>query len=166
MVPSITLSEDTLSALERLARPFVDTTPEHVIRRLLDKDDGRGEWGKTTEEEGESGKLKRTRISSDQKVPQSEYREPILEALAEMGGRGTREEVLQRVEERMQHRFTPADEQSLPVSPELRWKKSASWERMQMVDDGLLRDDSPRGVWELSDRGWEEARKLSPRREG
>ena len=169
-MPSITLSEDTLSALEKLAQPFVDTTPEHVIQRLLkraDDDSSRqsmfgGSQGPSVSVKGTlsaPSKPRRTRISSDKKVTQAEYRQPILEALAEMGGRGTREEVLQRVGERMEHRLTDEDKQPLPVSPELRWKKSASWERMQMVNEGLLDNGSPRSVWELSEAGWAEARK-------
>ena len=36
------------------------------------------------------------------------------------------------------------------------------WERHQLVTAGLLKSDSPRGVWELSDEGWREARRTGP----
>jgi len=29
------------------------------------------------------------------------------------------------------------------------------WERKHMIDAGLLRNDSPRGMWEMSDAGRE-----------
>jgi hypothetical protein len=29
-----------------------------------------------------------------------------------------------------------------------------------MVQEGLLRSDSPQGIWELSEKGWEEAKRL------
>ena len=35
----------------------------------------------------------------------------------------------------------------------LRWRNAAQWARHSMVKDGLLKDDSPRGVWEIADKG-------------
>jgi hypothetical protein len=29
------------------------------------------------------------------------------------------------------------------------WQNNACWERLKMRQDGLLRDDSPSGIWEL-----------------
>ena len=34
-----------------------------------------------------------------------------------------------------------------------RWWKSVNWARFDLVQDGYLRDDSPRGVWALSEKG-------------
>ena len=38
------------------------------------------------------------------------------------------------------------------------WYKSACWERFRMIKDGLLRTDSPRKTWELTEKGKEEAK--------
>jgi hypothetical protein len=29
------------------------------------------------------------------------------------------------------------------------WKNNAQWERLKMRQEGILRDDSPSGIWEL-----------------
>ena len=86
-------------------------------------------------------------------TPQSEYRIPILEALLEMGGRGRVNDVLEKVEVNMKNRLTRVDYEKLPSGADVRWKNHAKWERLKMVKDGLLKEDSPRGVWETTDKG-------------
>ncbi len=34
-----------------------------------------------------------------------------------------------------------------------RWHNGAQWARNSMIHEGLLKGDSPRGVWEISDKG-------------
>ena len=41
------------------------------------------------------------------------------------------------------------------------WENKMQWERLKMVKEGLLKSDSPRGIWELTPRGQTEARQLS-----
>jgi len=38
-----------------------------------------------------------------------------------------------------------------PKTP--RWRNAACWARSAMVNEGLLKSDSPRGVWEISAEG-------------
>ena len=33
------------------------------------------------------------------------------------------------------------------------WRNRVGWARYRLVEDGLLRSDSPRGVWELTEEG-------------
>ncbi|MCX7778606.1 MAG: winged helix-turn-helix domain-containing protein, partial [Armatimonadetes bacterium] len=69
------------------------------------------------------------------------------------------EEVLDQVEKMVRPHLQSFDFR--PVSSgEPRWRNKARWERFNMVLEGLLRDDSPRGIWELTEKGWQEARKL------
>jgi len=37
----------------------------------------------------------------------------------------------------------------------IRWKNRALWERLVMVKDGLLKSGSPRGIWEITEKGRE-----------
>ena len=104
---------------------------------------------------------KRTRLGQGLKVPQREFRKPIFEALYEMEGRGRAADVLEEVERRMKSRLASIDYENIPSGSEPRWRRSANWERMQMVNDGWLKNDSLRGIWELSEQGWMEARKLA-----
>jgi hypothetical protein len=78
---------------------------------------------------------------------------PILESLAELGGRASHTEVLARVEEKMQDRLKAHDPMPLPSGGEIRWQNNARWARHKMVKEGLMSADSPRGVWEITERG-------------
>lgn len=86
------------------------------------------------------------------KTPEREFRVPILEALEEIGGKGHASKVLEIVYEKMKGWFTDDDLRSLPTGG-IRWLNTAQWERYSMVQEGLLRSDSPRGVWEISEAG-------------
>jgi len=46
------------------------------------------------------------------------------------------------------------DYQPLGSSPDMpRWRNTAQWARNSMVHEGLLKADSPRGVWEIAEKG-------------
>jgi len=104
---------------------------------------------------GREARSRHRRRISIQKTPDREFRLPILEALDELGGRGQVREVLSIVYEKMQHRLTEDDLKQLPSGGDVRWRNTAKWERKHMVNEGLLRGDSPHGVWEMSDAGRE-----------
>ncbi len=95
------------------------------------------------------------------KLPQGEYRKPILEVLYALGGSGSMPEVLERVEEKVADRLHPADNELLNSGSEYRWRNTAAWERFKMVEDGLIASGSPRGRWELTDKGKAEAELLA-----
>jgi len=106
---------------------------------------------------------KRRRVK---KTPEHEFRLPILEALEQLGGRGRVRDVLSIVYDKMQHRLTEDDLKLLPSGTDIRWRNTAMWERKHMIDAGLLRNDSPRGVWEMSDAGREYLERMRRKGEG
>ncbi|MFQ6127781.1 MAG: winged helix-turn-helix domain-containing protein [Thermoplasmata archaeon] len=85
-------------------------------------------------------------------VPQEAFQIPILAALIEMDGKGKVKEVLKKVKRKMGGRLGEADYKQLDTGG-IRWQNRAMWERLRMVKEGFLRDDSPRGVWEISKKG-------------
>lgn len=89
------------------------------------------------------------------KTPGIRYRYPILQALVDLGGQGKTSIVLERVYEQMKDSFVPADLEELSSVETPRWNNTARWERYKMVKKGLLRKDSPNGVWEISEKGRE-----------
>ncbi len=97
----------------------------------------------------------KVRRKSMEITPQKEYRISILETLIELGGKGKMAEVLERVERRMGDKLTAQDREILSSGNEVRWRNHARWERKNMVDIGLLRNDSPHGVWEITKKGEE-----------
>ncbi|KUK31071.1 MAG: Uncharacterized protein XD63_1668 [Thermoanaerobacterales bacterium 50_218] len=54
----------------------------------------------------------------------------------------------------MKDRLNEYDLQPLPSTPEqARGRNTAQWCRYTMVSEGLLKPDSPRGVWEITETG-------------
>lgn len=81
------------------------------------------------------------------------FRRPILEALVESGGSAPSKEVLELVEKKMEKTLTPDDYKTLQSKRTLRWQNTARWCRQKLVEEGLMKSDSPRGVWEISEKG-------------
>ena len=82
------------------------------------------------------------------------YYSPILKVLCNMGGRGEIGEVLDQVHVLVKDSLKPVDKEPLASDPKVsRWRNAACWARCSMVKEGLLRADSPRGVWEIAEAG-------------
>jgi len=84
---------------------------------------------------------------------QSEYDLPILEALIEMGGSGRTQEVLNRIYEKIKDRLKPDDLERLSSGTDIRWRNAVMWERDKLKRRDYLRADSPRGIWEITEKG-------------
>ncbi|MGC6423820.1 MAG: winged helix-turn-helix domain-containing protein [Lentimonas sp.] len=86
---------------------------------------------------------------------QDEYCQPLLEVLVEMGGKGPTDEVLDRLGDKMKGVLKPVDyECHKSDEKQIRWRNSAQWARNKMVNtDGRMKKGSPRGIWEISDKG-------------
>ncbi|MGB9861371.1 MAG: winged helix-turn-helix domain-containing protein [Candidatus Bipolaricaulaceae bacterium] len=97
---------------------------------------------------------RRERLKRGLRTPEDAFRKPILEALVELGGRAEMPRVLELLEKKMQGVLNDYDYQPLPSDPKtIRWRNTAQWCRNTMVREGLLKSDSPRGIWEISERG-------------
>lgn len=105
--------------------------------------------------DGEGGPRRNLgRLSRGRRTPESEYYLPILETLVQMGGQGSVNDVLASVHRRMEGVLRDVDFEPLASSPEQpRWRNAAQWARNALREKGLVRDDSPRGVWAISDKG-------------
>ncbi len=94
------------------------------------------------------------RLQRGARTPEKAYYQPILEVLNELGGSARVNDVLVKVEQLMNGALTPIDYEPLPSNPEmLRWRNKAQWARNSMAREGLLKSDSPRGIWEISEEG-------------
>ncbi len=95
------------------------------------------------------GKLKK-----GTRTAQEYFCTPILATLLEMGGRGGAVEVLAAVHAKLKEVLKPADYERLKVKPhEVRWRKAAQWARYTLKQQGYLAAGSPRGIWEITDKG-------------
>lgn len=87
------------------------------------------------------------------KTPESEYYIPLLQALVEMGGHGMTAAVVDRVGELMERVLNDYDREMLPGGTDIRWRNTAQWARNELVHRGLMRQNMPRGIWEISEEG-------------
>lgn len=87
-----------------------------------------------------------------EQLPQGELRVPILQALVEMGGRGAAATVTDRVGELVKGRLTELDYANVK-SGQVRWRNKTAFCRNELKNQGLLRSDSPQGIWEISEAG-------------
>jgi hypothetical protein len=81
-----------------------------------------------------------------------DYVLPILYVLEQLGGSGETGDVVDRVGEFMADCLTERDRQPLE-SGEIRWQNYVRWARKDMKEEGLLKEDSPYGLWEISRKG-------------
>ena len=96
---------------------------------------------------------KRTRRG--EKTPQNAYIIPILESLIGSDGEGRAKDILSIVEQKMKGILKDVDYELLPSGGDIRWSNTAKWVKSTMKDQGLLKNDSPHGIWEISEKGIE-----------
>ena len=95
--------------------------------------------------------------------PNSYYPQVVLQVLYEMGGGGATAEVLDLVHDKLAYKFKSGDLEPPKPGGNIRWKNGAHWARNTLIKDGLMKTDSHRGWWELSDIGLDQARRLRDR---
>jgi hypothetical protein len=124
----------TLKRLFRHANSFDDTAAD-VVERVLDE-------------------IENKRSSTDPSglLPEIEYWVPILELIDEAGGSARGSAVIDALEDRLGERFGKDDHDVLGMG-ETRWRNRARFARLRMKEDGLISDNSPRGVWEITPAG-------------
>lgn len=149
MMPVIRISDATFTRLQAHAKPLEDTADD-VVRLALDALD------KQKGVAPASPKPKRSRRRGN-KTPQRDFRQPLMKVLLDMGGSGDLQDIRKRMLPMVKDRLTDDDYELVSTGDE-RWWNATCWERSDLVKEGLFRDDSPRGVWELSDKGFKEVR--------
>lgn len=94
------------------------------------------------------------RVRRGQRTPEADYYLPILQTLDAMGGSGKVSTVLDAVGKIMQPVLKEIDHDPLASDPRnTRWHNTAQWARHSLVQEGLLKSDSRRGIWEISEEG-------------
>lgn len=147
-MPKIELSLPVYQRLLRKAISF-DDTPEDVIGRLLD------ETGSAADPDRNDGALlqqNQAPAPPGSILPVGAYWLPILGILVEAGGSAAANDVIDALEERMGDEFKDRDRETLR-NGEVRWRNRARFARLRMKERGLLSKVSPRGVWEVTERG-------------
>ena len=98
---------------------------------------------------------------ASERTPEADFWTPILVSLEEMRGHAEAHRVIDRVGEMLAPILTVTDKQRLKSkSGQIRWRNTACWTRDQLIKAGLLADNSPYGVWELTQKAREYLNKL------
>jgi hypothetical protein len=156
MAPVVRISEQTWERMQQYAKPLVDT-PDSVINAALDALDAA------------SGEIKKpknilaaiTEQSRQQKgelTPQRDFRRPLLNILLQLGGKASTTDIRNSLQKRLVKSFKAGDLEQVS-SGEIRWWNAVCWERADLIRENLFREDSPRGIWELTEQGKKEARR-------
>lgn len=144
-----------MEKLKSHAIPLEDT-PDDVINRALDAlgaaSSGAPVPPRSTARELPATAQQTRRGRKGNKLPQKEFREPLLNVLYELGGRALTTRIREIMEQQMAPRLCHEDHE-LVSSGDPRWWNATCWERNDLVKEGLFRDNSNRGTWELSERG-------------
>jgi len=148
-------SRDYERAKEALERSGIVTAFRDKVAAL------RKEWqemaaaaDRVEDEETRDQRSNLGKLRKGQRTPTESYYLPILSVLHEMGGSGKVAEVLDRVGKLMKATLKDVDYQPLASNPDnLRWRNAAQWARNSMIGEGLLKPDSPRGVWGIAEKG-------------
>jgi hypothetical protein len=80
------------------------------------------------------------------------FRPAIIETLKELDGRGRVLIIAKIVERKMRDILTEEDYKIRPSDGRPVWYNRMNWERFEMVQDGIIKNDTSRGIWELDDR--------------
>jgi restriction system protein len=120
----------------------------------------RKEWGTISgaeaaeDEETQAERRNLGRLRKGLRTPEAAYYLPILKALIELGGSAKMQAVLDKVHKAMKPILKDVDHEPLASDSDMpRWRNSAQWARNTMRQDGLLKDDSPHGTWEITPAG-------------
>jgi hypothetical protein len=148
---TIELSDPTYRLLLGHALSFGDTA-EDVILRLLEHPDGSGSAAVLPDRP--EPPRRGARATPGSILPVRAYWKPILALIVERGGSAPASDVIDALELRMKDMFMPRDLEQLDAG-EIRWRNRARFARLRMTQQGLLSNESHRGMWELTDVGRE-----------
>ncbi len=88
------------------------------------------------------------RPSNEPATSREVLREEIVRALKILGGSGSPKEVGSEIEKNLEGKLLPRDKEKMS-NGQMAWYMRCKKERERMVQDGILKSDSPIGVWEL-----------------
>ena len=174
MSPNIEIDEDVFDYLKSKAEPFVDTTPNSVLRRVLgisittvQKPEAvtastpgtrapasppvYPKAAKAKRRKAEAPK--RTRAATGTLLPEDRYERPLLKALADReNGQAPYRDVVDAVGNELKDDLMPADFENL-TSGAVRWQSRLQFVRLRLIERGLLDKEAPRGVWGITPEG-------------
>lgn len=137
LVAELSAREETEALLSLLESGLSQCVDE--IRAILGKAPG-----------NKTQKTKMNRKRSKRATGRAVLREHIVTSLRKLGGSAHITDVLDQMENDLNGKLLPGDLEKRKTG-EIVWRNNSCWERFRMVGDGILKSDSPKGIWELSE---------------
>lgn len=137
LAASLAVHADSTQALGQLADEFANILKELKTRL------GQGQTAGAVKTKG-----KRSRVPKTDKVV---LRAEIIRALKKLGGSGRVSDVIEEMGRQLDGKLLPGDMEWREATNEYVWQNNAKWERYRMTQDGTLRNDSPYGIWALTE---------------
>jgi hypothetical protein len=144
---AVQLTDATFGRLQQLAVPLVDTI-ESVIAGLLDRDQGHA----AVKSNGSGTPAPVEDIEDADQLPQTAFRVPLLDAMYELGGVARPHQATELVGQKVAPLLGLGDHKLRPDGKK-RWENIVHWNRNELRNEGLFKNDSKHNVWELSDEG-------------
>lgn len=101
-----------------------------------------------------SNNKRKSKLKRGLRTPEEEFKTPILESLIHFGGTANITDVINHIDKIMASALNDYDKQPLLSAPSFpRWRNTVQWARNALVKDGLMANDSPKGIWTITDEG-------------
>ena len=152
----LSIPQDLTDTQERLKADVLDRDEVSVVLAFL-KDElkkisDRVRRLENTQRSAQTASLRSvragTRTIKGSYVSKDTLRRTQIESLKTFGGSARKIEVEDEMERRLRGILTDADYELVGEGIP-RWRKSAEWMRYHLVQEGILKANSPRGIWEL-----------------
>ena len=155
-MPVIRISQQTWDRLKTYATPLEDTADD-VVNIALDALEAARRKGLRIARHSTAASLPKRnskRPTRGKRAPLKKFRASLLETLNRLGGKAYSREIRKTIELLVAPMLGKADYE-LVSNAVPRWWNAICSVRNDLIRQGLFRNDSERGIWELSKRGFE-----------
>jgi hypothetical protein len=140
LVAELAIRDEANELMEELADGLDDALQN--LNSLLGRNKNNGNF---SAKEPKKRKLKQPR------TPDEVLRAGIITVLKNMNGNGHIQQILAAMEQQLAGQLLEHDLEYVASGKQLVWQNNLCWERNKMVKQGILRNDSLRGIWELTE---------------
>jgi hypothetical protein len=155
-MPVIRISQQTWDRLKAYATPL-EHTADDVVNIALDALEAARRKGLRIARHSTAAPLpkrKFDRPKRDKRASLKTFRAPLLETLYRLGGKAYSRKIRVTMESLVAPMLGKADYE-LVSNAQPRWWNAICSVRNDLIRQGLFRNDSERGIWEFSKRGFE-----------
>jgi hypothetical protein len=157
-MPVIRISQQTWDRLKTYATPLEDTADD-VVNIALDALEAARRKGLRLARRSTAASLPKKKSERPKRAKRAalkKFQTPLLETLYRLGGKGIQSRGSQNIERVVAPMLGKADYELVSNAQPRRWWWNAICSvRNDLIRQGLFRNDSERGIWELSERGFE-----------